>query len=170
MISPCEKYRYWLLREWDPMLRAVLWVLLNPSTADATTDDATIRRCIEFSKRWGYGSLLAVNLFAYRATDPKAILRAGPVESVGPDNWTTLQTAVQHTDRGIVAWGNGGFYPRPDIPPHPGGWWHLGKTNNGEPLHPRARGKSFIPYDRPLTAIFPTNIFLQEYPYGNRNR
>lgn len=151
LISPCDKYRYWLLREWDPSCQMVLWVMLNPSTADGSKDDATIRRCIEFSRRWGYGSLMVVNLFAYRATDPKELYRVGLVESVGPNNWTWLETMAGRTDKGIMAWGNGGYYPRPDLPTHRGGWWHLGMTKNREPLHPLARGKSFIPYDRPLT-------------------
>jgi hypothetical protein len=131
----------------------VLWVMLNPSTADASQDDATIRRCIKFSQIWGFGSLLVVNLFAYRSTDPKALLKVGPVESVGPDNWTELVAAAGRTAKGVAAWGNGGWYPRPDLPTHSGGWWCLGKTNSGEPLHPLARGKSFVPYDRPLTAF-----------------
>lgn len=167
LISPCEKYRYWLLRGWDPALPAVLWVMLNPSTADATKDDATIRRCIKFSRRWGFGTMIVANLFAYRATDPKELHRVGLVESVGPDNWTWLRSCAALTDKGIIAWGNGGYYPRPDIPPHQGGWWHLGKTKSGEPLHPLARGKAFIPYDRPLTAIDPKNTFSQEYTHGN---
>lgn len=154
LISPCGKYRYWLLREWAPSERMpVLWCMLNPSTADGMQDDATIRRCIEFSKRWGYGSLIVVNLFAYRSTDPKALIAAGLVESVGPDNWGWLERHCGQTAKGIVAWGNGGWYPRPDLPRHPGGWWHLGKTNGGEPKHPLARGKSFIPYTQPLASF-----------------
>lgn len=156
LISPCARYRYWLSRDWglypsSPTYSRVLWVMLNPSTADASVDDATIRRCIAFSQRWRYDGMVVVNLFAYRSTDPKALLKVGAVESVGPDNWTELQAAVERTSKGIAAWGNGGWYPRPDLPHHPGGWWCLGKTASGEPLHPLARGKSFVPYDRPLT-------------------
>jgi len=75
----------------------------------------------------------------------------GPVESVGPDNRSWLQRHAGQTAKGVVAWGNGGHYPRPELPPHPGGWWHLGTTQSGEPKHPLARGKHFIPYDQALT-------------------
>lgn len=153
LISDCGKYRYRLYREWDSSndRLPVMWVMLNPSTADHTKDDATIRRCIEFSKRWGYGSMWVGNLFGYRATNPKELYTQGFVLSVGPDNAHELDQMAQRSSKIIVAWGNGGFYPRPDVPFCPGGRWHLGKTNNGEPKHPLARGKSFTPYDQPLT-------------------
>lgn len=64
-------YRYRLGRYWDNKKRNVLFIGLNPSTADAYEDDATIRRLIGFSKDWGFGGLTIVNLFAYRSTDPK---------------------------------------------------------------------------------------------------
>jgi len=59
-------YRYHLWRTWDETRPRLLWVMLNPSTADGETDDPTVRRCIGFSKGWGYGSIEIVNLFAYR--------------------------------------------------------------------------------------------------------
>lgn len=74
-ISQCGRYRYSLQRWWVPIEQSytdptAYWVMLNPSTADADIDDPTIRRCIGFSKRWGFGSLKVVNLFPYRATKP----------------------------------------------------------------------------------------------------
>lgn len=71
-ISTCGKYRYWLERVWSEAPPQV-FIMLNPSTADANEDDPTIRRCIEFAKREGAGGLIVVNLFAYRATDPKEL-------------------------------------------------------------------------------------------------
>lgn len=64
-------YRYTLTREWDEKLSTVAFIGLNPSTADQNMDDPTIRRCIGFARRWGYGRLLMLNLFGFRATRPK---------------------------------------------------------------------------------------------------
>ena len=76
--SRCRRYRYWLRRHWDPILPLCAFIGLNPSTADARSDDPTLRR--NFAKDWGYGSLLMVNLFAWRATDPGELERvADPV-------------------------------------------------------------------------------------------
>lgn len=73
VISPCGKYRYQLFRQWDSTLPNVLFIMLNPSTADADLDDPTITKCIGFAKLWGYGGLFVANLWAYRATDPKEL-------------------------------------------------------------------------------------------------
>ena len=75
VIDKTEKYRYSLLREWDDTRHKCLFIMLNPSTADASRDDPTIRRCIAFAKREGCGGLHVVNLFAYRATDPVELRR-----------------------------------------------------------------------------------------------
>jgi hypothetical protein len=75
-ISANGLYRYSLWRIWEPTQPLVMFIGLNPSTADATTDDHTIRRCLRFSFDWGYGSLVMTNLFAFRATDPKVMLTA----------------------------------------------------------------------------------------------
>lgn len=72
-LSKCRTYRYALWRTWDESKPFAMFVGLNPSTADELEDDPTIRRCINFSKLWGYGGLCMVNLFAYRATDPTAL-------------------------------------------------------------------------------------------------
>lgn len=83
-ISPCQKYRYALGRCWDHAGKRVVFAMLNPSVADATADDPTIRRCIRFARKWGYGSLEVVNLFAWRATDPKELRIAA--DPIGLDN------------------------------------------------------------------------------------
>lgn len=70
-ISPCERYRYWLTRRWDLSLPVVTFLMLNPSTADARKDDATIRKCIGFAKAWGYGGIIVINLFALRSRNPE---------------------------------------------------------------------------------------------------
>ena len=71
--SRCGRYRYWLRRRWNGDLPQCTFIGLNPSTADARTNDPTLRRCINFADQWGYGSLLLVNLFALRSTDPRAL-------------------------------------------------------------------------------------------------
>lgn len=105
-LSDCGTYRYRLGRLWDEGPTDV-WVMLNPSTADARVDDPTIRRCIGFSKGWDAGSLIVVNLFALRATDPAEL--AKHPEPVGPNNDEHLAMvaakAQQFGGRVIAAWG-----------------------------------------------------------------
>ena len=74
IVSACGKYRYRLSRMWDSKKPCVLFIMLNPSTADHEKDDNTIRRCISFAKSWGYGGLYVGNLFPYRATKPEELL------------------------------------------------------------------------------------------------
>ncbi len=81
IISPCGKYRYWLSREGDASKRPVAFIMLNPSTADASKDDATIRKCRTFAKG---APFVVVNLFAFRATKPADMLAAD--DPIGPDN------------------------------------------------------------------------------------
>lgn len=87
--SPCERYRYRLKRSFDGNVldrpkNPICFAMLNPSTADALTNDPTVARCVNFAKKWGYSDLLVVNLFALRSTDPAALLQAE--DPVGPDN------------------------------------------------------------------------------------
>lgn len=102
-------YRWWLSRWWDMSLPGDLWVMLNPSTADAEQDDPTIRRCIRFSQSWGSGGLVVVNLFALRSTVPGAIY-AHP-DPVGPENDATIfDEARAAFGRIVCAWGVHGAY------------------------------------------------------------
>lgn len=72
-ISTCQTWRYRLERTWGDGKGMVLWIMLNPSTADAKTDDATIKKITEFTHRWCYSGLVVCNLYAYRCTDPKEL-------------------------------------------------------------------------------------------------
>ena len=76
ILSDCGAYRYELRRTWDDQLPVLLWIGLNPSTADHLHDDPTNRRIADFSRRWGYGGYVLANLFAYRSPDPKALKHA----------------------------------------------------------------------------------------------
>ncbi|MGG1398969.1 DUF1643 domain-containing protein [Bacillus salipaludis] len=103
-------YRYSLVREWDESNpKRVVYVLLNPSTADDEGDDQTTKVCIEFAKRWGFGSLEIVNLFAYRATDPKDLKKVKDYnKKVGEHNYRFLQNALLGANKIVVAWGEHG--------------------------------------------------------------
>lgn len=110
-ISECGLYRYDLVRRWQdhgmPARGDMLFVMLNPSTADASVDDPTIRRCMHFARREGCDGLRVVNLFAFRATDPAALKRIR--DPVGPDNDRTLRAAfAEQRDAKtpcVAAWG-----------------------------------------------------------------
>lgn len=73
--SACGTYRYALRKIWLPAAPQVLFIGLNPSTADEKSDDPTIRRCLGFARSWGYGGLIVANLFAYRTTAPQLCVR-----------------------------------------------------------------------------------------------
>ena len=104
VISDCGQYRYLLRRTWDHAKPRALLIMLNPSTADARQDDATIRSCVRLLTGLGYGSMEVVNLMAWRATDPKNIPPI-PSMAMGPNNWQTIETAIQRCDVAICAWG-----------------------------------------------------------------
>jgi len=82
--------------------------MLNPSTADAEKDDPTIRRCIGFAKRLGAARLEVVNLFAWRSTDPKALIPLGKDVAVGPENDEHILDVTRRSKVVICAWGNDG--------------------------------------------------------------
>lgn len=110
-LSPDGAYRYELTRTWadDPdVCPAVCWIMLNPSTADDAIDDHTVRKCVTFSDRWGFGSLIVVNLFAFRATDPADLRRVD--DPVGHLNDAAILAAAIAADRVVCAWGNHGVY------------------------------------------------------------
>jgi hypothetical protein len=96
IMSPCGTYRYALSRNletprlFNAVTQRCLFVMLNPSTADASTDDATIRRCKAYASSWSYHVLDVVNLFALRSTDPTALREH--TDPVGPDNDSHIRT------------------------------------------------------------------------------
>lgn len=116
--SPCRRYRYTLWREWDCDLLTgcaddaehsdeyLVVIGLNPSTADETQDDPTIRRCIGFAKRWGFGALCMTNLFAWRETEPER-MKCEP-HPVGDDNDYWLTECAKGAGMILAAWGKDG--------------------------------------------------------------
>lgn len=107
-ISEDGLYRYDLFRRWHHDGENILWIMLNPSTADASIDDPTIRRVVGFSKRWGYTTAWVVNLFALRATDPKELKRAA--DPVGMLNDYVIRDRIEKADAIVAAWGAHGDY------------------------------------------------------------
>ncbi len=107
-ISPCGIYRYSLWRIWDNSLPKVMFIGLNPSTADAIDDDRTIIKCINFAKNWGFGGIYMTNLFAYRSTDKSKLYVVN--EPVGIDNDKYILKYAEKADKIIAAWGNDGCF------------------------------------------------------------
>lgn len=132
-----RNYRYTLTRKWDESKPTLGWIMLNPSTADETDDDPTIRRCVGFAKDWGYGSITVGNLFALRATDPDELREHH--DPVGDKNDDDLRAVCEFADKVIAAWGaNGDLEGRgrevgqmldADL-------YALDTTKDGHPVHP----------------------------------
>ena len=144
VISPCGKYRYVLTRQIQTTLplpgEPILFVMLNPSTADASIDDPTIRRCMGFARAWGRNGICVANLFAIRSTDPAGIAAAS--DPVGPENNAWLQRLASQCKDVVCAWGSHKQaahrqrYVR-DIMLDAGAQiWCLGTTKDGSPRHP----------------------------------
>jgi hypothetical protein len=138
--SKARTYRYLLTRIWDPALRPAVFLMLNPSTADAMDDDPTIRRCTGYAKREGAGGLVVVNLFALRSTDPRVLRHHA--DPVGPLNDVFIRQATAGAGTVIAAWGAAGV----EHGRGPGvtqtlrkrgvALKCLGTTSTGQPRHP----------------------------------
>lgn len=140
-IDDTGRYRYALWRTFDESQSRVVFVGLNPSTADAELPDPTIRRCLRFARDWNYGGILMVNLFAYRHTSPKGLMKA--MYPVGPLNNSVLAAAAESYPEVVCCWGaHGNYLNRAEKVRHdlravaPRRLFHLGLTKAGEPRHP----------------------------------
>lgn len=146
-----RRYRYSLTRRWaaGPV---VAWVMLNPSTADARQDDPTIRRCIAFSRAWGFDALEVVNLFGLRSPHPRDLVTSE--EPVGPGNDRAVRRAVREAAAVVVAWGNlpGVLTARGDLARRwlPSEALCLGVTQQGEPRHPLFVPGTTLPVGLPV--------------------
>ena len=127
-----------------------MFVGLNPSTADETEDDPTIRRCIAFARSWGYGGLCMANLFAYRATKPAIMMAAENPVGEANDEW--LLNLASGAGVVVAAWGNdGGHLSRSQSVRRLLPNLHYLKLNrSGEPAHPLylRSGLQPLPLDR----------------------
>ena len=148
IISPCGQYRYQLWRIWNEDKPRVLFICLNPSTADAAFDDPTVRRLMGFAFKWGYGGFYLGNLFGYRTTYPSDLIRSS--NPVGIDNDRHLLSMQTKCDRVVFAWGNdGALHERSkQIAEKFPEAFCLGKTNSGQPKHPLYLSKNteLIPF------------------------
>lgn len=148
-LSACGAYRYRLTRHWGTGGKRVAWIMANPSTADHETNDPTITRCIGFSKMIGATSLAVSNLFAYRATNPKELIKVP--DPIGPDNVAILGEATLGCDIVIAAWGAlsdklwAKARPSIEIVKRFSHLKCLGKTKSGAPRHPL-----YLPSNRQL--------------------
>lgn len=149
--SPCRTWRYILGRAWDADLPRLLFILLNPSTADELHDDPTNRRGIGFARRWGYGSVVFVNLFAYRSPHPR-IMKASR-SPIGPWNDDCILAEAEEADKIVCGWGTHGAHRRRhqhvvkllkdfDL-------YCLGTTKQGYPKHPL-----YLPNDQNLMPFY----------------
>jgi hypothetical protein len=159
-LSADRVYRFSLWRQWDAdsIPRRMVVIGLNPSTADEFTNDPTIRRCIGFAQREGCSGLVMLNLFAYRATDPRTMLeaRARGVDIVGPRNDEEIRNHTRQPSVGfaplvVCAWG--AVHPslraraqevRAIVSPA----WCLGTSKEGHPRHPL-----YLRADTPLAPL-----------------
>lgn len=159
-LSGCGRYRYDLSRVWVRGRPTAVFIAMNPSTADAATDDATIRKVVGFADRLGCGGLVVVNLCAFRARHPKDLYAAA--DPVGPDNDATI-LRLARAARGpvVAAWGAIPYHAKapPAVRARPAAvrallagvplkCLHL--TAAGYPGHPLMLG-----YDRPLLTYPP---------------
>ena len=138
-------YRYDLWRTWLGGEGYAMFVGLNPSTADETWDDPTIRRCVAFAKAWGYAGLCMTNLFAFRATKPADMQRA--TDPIGPENDAFLIRHAREAQVVVAAWGVNGAHRGRDhevraMLPR---LHYLRLTANGHPSHPLYLPKTVAP-------------------------
>ena len=148
--SDCETYRYSLTRVWQEDAPRVMFVMLNPSTADELQNDPTVERCEQRARRLGFGGFRVTNIFAFRATAPGDMKKAQ--DPVGTDNAHQLALGIEWADQVIAAWGVHGAHM--DQGPRMGALlkdcgkplFHLGLTKEGHPKHPL-----YLPYaQRPV--------------------
>jgi len=141
VLDPTGRYRFQLWRLWGAGQR-IGWIGLNPSVADASKDDPTIRRMVRFARDWGYDGITVVNLFPLRATDPRQLQEHALPEDVRRANLEHILAAAAQCPMLIAAWGVRGGLDQTDtvtrmrLREAGRGLWCLRKTKAGHPEHP----------------------------------
>jgi hypothetical protein len=139
-LSEDRVYRYQLVRSTGhPNQALVNFVGLNPSTADESSDDPTVRRLIGFARRHAFGFLILTNLYAFRVTDPRALKFAA--DPIGPENFRYLAAAARYSHRIVPCWGALGAAQGRGrevlaMLQRLGDIRVFGLTKGGEPMHP----------------------------------
>jgi hypothetical protein len=159
LYSDCEAYRYSLTRIWRPEGPRMVFVMLNPSTADALRNDPTVERCERRARAQGFGAFRVVNLFAWRATDPADLKRA--TAPVGPENDAAISDAADWGNLLLAAWGVHGAHMgrgpaiASSLRARGVALHHLGCTKEGHPRHPLYVSYAVVPqpWEAPLGAV-----------------
>jgi hypothetical protein len=150
LFSECRRFRYWLLRTWAADLPTIAFIGLNPSVADNEFDDNTVRKCQIFARQWGYGRLLMLNIYAFRATYPKDMRKAADRLDIIGGKRNSLEMLRQYLEdfkvkQTVAAWGRGaptlGAEAARVIPE----MCCLAKNKDNSPRHPL-----YIPYSETL--------------------
>ena len=157
IISDCNKYRYELHREWDKKKKKVLFIMLNPSTADGLNNDLTTIRCMNFAKQWGYGGIMIGNIYPFRAKRPKDLKKWFNKHSYGDSivtNVSHVEEMAEQADIIVCAWGCN----HPGIPSwvaELGYIKHLELCDDGiTPKHPLGNlSKDLVPINYKLNTI-----------------
>lgn len=151
-MSPDRRYRYWLeANVSEDSGRVCMFLMLNPSTADAMKSDPTVSTCKRFARDWGYGTMRVCNLFAMRSPYPKALREIR--DPVGPENDEWILWNAREADMIVCAWGNNGGHLDRDSRVRrmlegeglAGKMRHLGLTKSGQPRHPLRLSADTVP-------------------------
>lgn len=152
--SPCKTFRYTLSRRWSEGKLVAAFVMLNPSTADASIDDPTIRRCMSFARSWGYHGIEVVNLFALRSPNPQDLIDSAEagVDPIGSKNDAAIDSTCSRCAKVVAAWGAHPFAvnrAKAVLTIKGLGMFVecLGTTKDGSPRHPL-----YVKADQPLIA------------------
>ena len=145
ILSEDRQYRYVLSRIWDANKPIVVFIGLNPSTADELNDDSTISKCINYAKSWGYGGFYMLNLFAYRAKNPSDMFNAK--EPIGSENDNFIKEYIKKSDKVVCVWGNNGDFKQRgesvlELVPNA---YYLKLNKSGQPAHPLYLKSDLIP-------------------------
>ena len=138
-LSSCKKYRLKLWRIWNDQLPKILFIMLNPSSANAHHDDPTTRRCIDFTKKWGYGGFYVGNLYPLISSKPKLLLQ--PISVSHQENMSNLDKMADKCDKIVCAWGNFEIVKKLGIPNDflknfQNKLYYISKSKNNTPKHP----------------------------------